>query len=270
MPNTEHALVIAEAQRVIERLTALLVSVGSVENPRGDITLAFSNTRKKLGGQLDDLAFVEQVLDELKREIVRFGRAAFDKASEIGTEQAALELGLYTGRRATGSILQGPTPADQALLALTSRVDSIMQQVLALISTGTVDESEVIGDSGRVGLLGTGTILAFFARWIPSVLSTSHSTILSAAGSVTEKLVKQVIAVIDGKTTQCCLHAHAQVVEFNDPFILTHEPRYSDRQQWPGFHWYCRSGAASVLREQAQDELTDEMTHAAQTQIAKG
>lgn len=52
---------------------------------------------------------------------------------------------------------------------------------------------------------------------------------------------KQAIAAIGGNTTDCCLRVHGQIVEVDEPFVLTGTPRFADRMQYPGFHWNCRT-----------------------------
>lgn len=76
-----------------------------------------------------------------------------------------------------------------------------------------------------VGLLGA--YLAFFNQSQPAV-----------------EFKKQAIATIDDRTTDCCLRAHGQIQDIDDPFELTGTPRYADEVQDPPFHWYCRTSEA--------------------------
>ncbi len=57
------------------------------------------------------------------------------------------------------------------------------------------------------------------------------------------------VAVIDNRTTDCCQRVHGQVQPLDQPFVLTGEPRFADRMQWPGFHWRCRTSVVVVFSE---------------------
>jgi hypothetical protein len=51
--------------------------------------------------------------------------------------------------------------------------------------------------------------------------------------------LKQAVAAIDQKTTDCCLRVHAQAQPLDKDFHLTGEPRYADYLPYPGFHWWA-------------------------------
>ena len=54
-------------------------------------------------------------------------------------------------------------------------------------------------------------------------------------------LQKQVCAVIQSNTTECCLRAHGQIKPIDEPFDLTGQPRFADRMMHTPFHWNCRT-----------------------------
>lgn len=79
---------------------------------------------------------------------------------------------------------------------------------------------------------------------------------------------KQVVAALDERTTDCCLQAHGQIQNIDDPFILTGTPRYADEIQDPPFHWYCRS--SETLYNESFEEVgitTDQMREAADAEM---
>jgi hypothetical protein len=83
-----------------------------------------------------------------------------------------------------------------------------------------------------------------------------------------ERWKKQCIAAIDERTTDCCLQAHGQIVDLDAPFKLTGEPRFSDEQQNPPFHWYCRTATSLWVEEFEQvGTTTADMRDAARAEI---
>lgn len=78
---------------------------------------------------------------------------------------------------------------------------------------------------------------------------------------------RQVVAVVDERTTDCCLRAHGQWQAMGDDFVLTGQPRYADKMPHPPFHRWCRSATALVQRQYAADDLTQKMKDAARDEL---
>lgn len=78
---------------------------------------------------------------------------------------------------------------------------------------------------------------------------------------------RQAVAVIDERTTDCCLRVHGQWQAMDDDFTLTGTPRYADTQPRPPFHKWCRSATALVQRKYAADDLTQQMRDAARAEL---
>lgn len=78
---------------------------------------------------------------------------------------------------------------------------------------------------------------------------------------------RQAVAVIDERTTDCCLRVHGQWQAFGDDFVLTGEPRYADHMGAPPFHKWCRTATALVQRKYAADDLTRQMRDAARDEL---
>lgn len=78
---------------------------------------------------------------------------------------------------------------------------------------------------------------------------------------------RQAVAVIDERTTDCCLRVHGQWQAFGDDFRLTGTPRYADHMGAPPFHKWCRTATALVQRKYAADDLTQRMRDAARAEL---
>jgi hypothetical protein len=57
---------------------------------------------------------------------------------------------------------------------------------------------------------------------------------------------------LDQHTTDCCLIAHGQIVDEDQPFHLEGDPHFADEMDAPPFHWFCRSSV--VLYHPAMEE----------------
>ncbi len=78
---------------------------------------------------------------------------------------------------------------------------------------------------------------------------------------------RQAVAVIDERTTDCCLRVHGQWQAYGDQFKLTGTPRYADEMDAPPFHKWCRTATALVQRQFAADDLTGRMRDAAKAEL---
>jgi hypothetical protein len=80
--------------------------------------------------------------------------------------------------------------------------------------------------------------------------------------------MKQAIAAIDDRTTDCCLRVHGQIQPQNEPFRLTGRPRFADRLQGPPFHWRCRTATTLYTQEmEAVGVPTQAMLDAARAEL---
>ncbi len=62
-----------------------------------------------------------------------------------------------------------------------------------------------------------------------------------------QRWMRQVIAAVDERTTECFLYAHGQIQPESEPFVLIGEPRFNDEQMNAPFHWNCRTGVSLYL-----------------------
>jgi len=91
-----------------------------------------------------------------------------------------------------------------------------------------------------------------FARGRNSAVLAARRTVITAENAAKQEyyeqtkrdipeVKKQAIAVVQSRTTDCCLRVHGQIVDVDEPFTLTGTPRFADRMQHPSFHWNCRT-----------------------------
>lgn len=88
-------------------------------------------------------------------------------------------------------------------------------------------------------------------------------------GSRIPGMMKQAIAAIDERTTDCCLRVHGQIKRLNEDYELAGEPRFADRMAYPPFHWNCRSSSVAYMAEWEEGSrvTTSMMRDAAQAEL---
>ena len=78
----------------------------------------------------------------------------------------------------------------------------------------------------------------------------------------------QVVATIDERTTTCCLLAHGQIQDLDDPFKLNGHPRFRDEMDHPPFHWHCRTSVGLYTPDFEQLGVsTSDMQGAARSEL---
>ena len=264
MSEQEHAQALRIAGRTDRELAQLFAGLGSARHPRGRVLTAYRQARRALTGNATDLRVVEQVLAELRRSLEVTAFQSLQTAAQAGMLQA----------RAMAQVYDLPLPVEvyapiheqTAWLAL---FDAQAAQVRALTLTG--EEAAILGDEGRVGTLSPGPVVCEGARWlvIAAISGLSHGIdgAISRSGRQGE-FVRQAVASIDGRTTNCCLKVHGQVVEMEESFRLTGTPRFADKMRDPPFHNYCRTVWTLVHRRDVDDNLSVRMRNAAAAELA--
>lgn len=124
---------------------------------------------------------------------------------------------------------------------------------------------------GRVSVWRSGHNLAAAESqrglWTASM---AMAGVLYAAGQAQtgERWRKQAVAVIDRRTTDCCLRANGQIQDLEQPFHLVGTPRFRDYIQHPPFHGFCRTAEALwVERFETVGVTTDQMRQAARAEL---
>jgi hypothetical protein len=262
MTAAQHERAVRVANTASDRAKVLFDSMGSSEAPRGEIVRAYRQAHRALAGRLTSRGAVDDALDELRKSTTASMESIFSKAQQTGQAQAEAALLVY-GLQAADS------DTDTEALALTAwaaQLEAQLQSARALALTGA-DESLILGDDDRAGVLTPGLVLAVGARWIVEIIGGAFDGGLRRIPRDT--FYKQAIAAIDKRTTDCCLRVNGQTQPIDKPFKLTGTPRYADEIDNPPFHNYCRTAEALVLVEDANDNLTRELREKARRELER-
>jgi hypothetical protein len=265
MPS-QHERAVEAALRTNDELKKLFNRMGNSEHPRGRILAIFRVNRLALAQAWGNARAMLEVLSELRRALRGEAEELIALAVALGEAQAEREFSIYG--------LSGNTTADrESGLAATgwqAAWEAQANQVEALIRGGVLDRGLILGDGTRVGLLSPGRVLVEGAQWLALAAVSRHAALAQAAldrDGRAERYMRQAIAAIDERTTNCCLRVHGQVVALDEPFKLTGTPRYADEMLAPPFHRYCRTATALVLAGEAEDGLTAQMQRAARAEL---
>jgi hypothetical protein len=262
---TEHEQAIRAAQQTVDELGSLFAQIGTAEHPNGQVLAAYRTARAALGGNLDNLASVEDALGTLRLAVERASDELLRQAADLGLKQAGTELAIY-GLRAEGSV---GAQTSEALRTIVAVLESQVQAVRTIALMGA-DEALAIGDEGRVGILTPGSLTAELSKWLGQIAGLAYDDVIQGSvgqAGAQDEFMRQAVAAADERTTQTCLLVHAQVVEIDGEFELRGTPRFADKMRCPSFHWWCRTAIALVRRQYAEDDLTQEMRSAAQAEL---
>lgn len=121
--------------------------------------------------------------------------------------------------------------------------DSFVQIVQRLLAAD-------IGAQGASFFRRGATSMALFSRRaVIDANNASRQLVYERAQRSLPRMQKQVIAAIDGRTTECCLRAHGQIQPLDRPYKLTGQPRFAAEMMFPAFHWNCRSSSVAYLAD---------------------
>lgn len=129
--------------------------------------------------------------------------------------------------------------------AILARFDSQYAAILALLTVDASDE-QIVGDENRNGVFNGLEIMEAIAYWAAFLVWQAYDNMIensrNTPGNKIENLFKMAVAVIDDRTTDCCLRVHGQIQPLDGMFRLTGTPRFADEMDYPAFHRYCRTG----------------------------
>ncbi|MBP8294312.1 MAG: hypothetical protein KAX65_16160, partial [Caldilineaceae bacterium] len=263
MAQGEHEQAVRVALRSGDELKRLIDRLGTQDAPRGRILAAYRQARRAMR-QAQNLTTVLDVLRELRATVEDVMRAALAGAAQAGADQARVELAVYGLPNTVAR-----TPPSQEMAAWLAQVDAQAAAVQATwMATG--DMAQIVGDEERVGILTPAPIIREGARWLGIAMMVATAAATAEMLERTrrqEDFMRQAVAAIDERTTDCCLRVHGQVVGQRDDFHLTGTPRFAEYLRNPPFHWYCRSSTCLVRREDANDPLSQQMRSAAALEI---
>ena len=259
-----HLQAVKAAERTTRELKASYGRLGNAEHPRGKILAAYRTARRAAKDNVNKLGVLNDVISTLLAAIQSATMAELRLAWELGLEQAEKELAAYD------IPLIAPSPNYQlALDAILGPAEMQARAAYAASLTGS-DEALLLGDDTRVGLLSPAPVTREGSKWLAvmAMLAKQEATqgSLEWAGAQND-FVRQAIASVDERTTDCCLRVHGQTAEIDGEFVLTGTPRYADKMKLPPFHDYCRTATALVLREDIADDLTVQMREAALAEL---
>lgn len=267
MPNriaTIHA-----AERTTRGLRVIIGRLGTKEHPRGRILSAYRNAHRALRDVFRRVQGVQaigetkEVLAGLRREVLTAGENALYQAIALGRKQAEIEREVWE----LGPLGMEMPNTRAALDGWIGVVDAQTAYVIAALAT-EADEVFILGDAQRQGRLRYSDVARAGAQWAVWAAMEALQMALEEPKRVSGLIWdKQVIAAIDERTTDCCLNAQGQVVPYEADFKLTGTPRYADELPWTPFHDYCRTSVVQVLREFAEDDLTQQMRDAARAEL---
>ncbi len=260
-----HDRAVALALRTSNELKRLFNRLGNVDHPNGRILAAYRQARRALKGNIGNQMVVLDALRELRQAIAETVRSQLQEAQDAGIRQATTELALY-GLPNTAYV----APSVVELGAVMATFDGQAAQVRGLALQG--DESMILGDATRVGALGPGIVTREAAKWLATVAISAWSSVTTdnvERVSGQEDFLRQAVAAVDKRTTDCCLRVNGQTVGMNEPFHLTGTPRYADYQMMPPYHDRCRTAQALVRRREASDDITQRLKATARAELGR-
>lgn len=245
-----------------EKLKRMFEQMGDAAHPRGRILAAYRVARRALQGNLASPVAVQETLAELQRSVRDALNDMLGVAVAGGAAQAEANLLAYGQAPAPSA-----TDVSLAISTILEPLDTQIAQVRLLAMSGD-NESLVLGDDERAGILAPGAVTREAARWLAWALEVGFWELIdNTIGRSRERWVKQAVAAIDERTTDCCLRVNGQTQPLGKPFQLTGTPRFADRVDQPPFHYYCRTAMALVQAADADDPLTREMQAAANAEL---
>lgn len=274
---TPHELAIKQALKTNDQIGRAIAALGTADHPRGALLTGYANTRRALTGNTGNPLAVREVLTQLRANVFTAIHFTMGTAADIGLTAGQRNLEIYGLPPVIGFNIRLKELEQAAVTAVMTMLDNQIAAIQAMVNAKMASEGEILGDENRVGMLTPAPVQRQAANWVASVVSGSFLFIVTQAvdresGQVVSVpgravYLKQAIAAIDERTTECCLEVNGQTQPLDQPFILIGEPRYADEQMEPPFHNYCRTATALVREADSEDESTQEMVEAAQAEL---
>lgn len=263
-----HEAAVRSALKMNREMGLIMSRLGSSERPRGPVLAAYRNALRALRSVLASTSSpserawrVAEVLRSLRLEVALAVQAALEDAARLGAQQAALQLAAYGVGGAPTDAPQ--TTAAEGLAVVLALVDQQIASAMALAATGA-DPALIVGSNDRQGPVQPAPVLGSAWFWVGAATLAGW---LWIASRPREPFLRQAVAAIDERTTDCCLRVHGQVQPMDERFHLTGRPRFAEYVMAPPFHWNCRSALALVRPEDVGDDLTAQMQAAARAEL---
>lgn len=249
MPQPLHERSIESALKAIEELEKLFERF---RVDTSEVHKAYRTISRALKGSMTNVQIVTEALETLRSSIEKIIKGYYDKAIEIGMDQAVRDLNIY-------DLGKPDDPDDIMFPALVSTLSLIERQsnlVIAISELG-LDEEYAIGDEERQGVLAPVSVINEVRFWVTTLFGLAY--VLSIGKKMGSDAVKQAVAQIDDNTTQTCLNVHGQVVALEGTFTLTGTPRFAGKMSSSPFHRGCRTVQLIIMKKHLDDEVTKEM-----------
>ena len=254
---------LAVSRAASKYLRYLFGYIGTSQHPRGRILGAYRNARRGMKDALQKggTQAASEVLNGLQYEVDAVLTRTLQNAKQKGIDTAAKELEIYSEE--VYPVPLNITNEKMAVMAYLLQQITVVKSMLAL----GADEALIIGDDTRLGVLQPAPIAKEASNWIAAALWGGFNEVVVGVPEAV-KYQKQAVAVLAENTTDCCLQVHGQIRDLDEPFDLTGTPRYADKQDWPGFHWWCRTSGV-LYKKEFDFDLTDKMKAGAKMVMAE-
>jgi len=271
MTTNPYRASLRQAQRVDRELERLFARyLGSAEHPRGAVLTAYRVALRALQdiyrrGAVTLESEVRDVLETLRNTLQGIARAAVAEAATLGQSSAVAQVTAYQKAGAVVPVARQLADVEALtaswMAAVTGQVETVATMAAAGTEAGMVEAALVPSHISREGSKWIATAAAMgFGGWLAGGL---------VPGLPIEDdypYQRQAIACIDGRTTDCCLAVNGQIVDFDEPFTLTADPRpWGDKVMYPRFHWNCRTNAA-IYQKEYDDGVTEELRELSRTE----
>lgn len=278
-----HRQAVRSALRMNDGMGVLFARLGSRQHPRGAVWAAYVRALRALRDVLASggtgpvwrsvqVAQAGDVLRQLRIDVALGVQPVLQDAAALGAAQAWVQLDAYG---IDAPRLPAPTAeAAEGLQAVLATVDAQIAATRALLVTGARPDM-ITGNEERQGPLAAAAVLPLAWFWLAASVAASWGWAVGLYGGGQRPgqrpgqgvWLKQAVAAIDERTTECCLRVHGQVTTLDGEFHTTGRPRFAEWQPNPPFHWGCRTATALVRPEDAADGLTQEMMDAARAEL---
>jgi hypothetical protein len=245
-------------------LNAYASVLGTKEHPRGDVLSIYRKYRRRLEDVLKAQRVtmareIREILAEARRELGATAMKALRGAAERGMESAREQVNLYKDDGLRFQVA-GETPDIRVMRdawMMTYEQQASVLDALARNGNATIDTA--LGGSDRMGIFQPAPVQREGSRILPEVLAAGFTAyVFGRLRQREQPFEKQAIAAIDDRTTGTCLNLHGQTQPVDKKFHVVGTPRFSRRQDWSPFHWYCRT-SVTLYRSEYDDGLTAKM-----------
>lgn len=257
---------------VTDHFRRIFQDVGVGVPGRGAIGAFYAATKVEISNAVKDRRYDLQRVNNAGRHLSRYvgdySRSFLESMFANGVEEAAQQLAIYGFKSDSPTRAEENHMIDGSISYLTSVVDAQVSRMKTFALQGTPVE-EIVGDDRHVGVLRDSEILTDLAALLIELFFFGFFGSANRSGDGITQIGKIAVAAIDNRTTQCCLHVHGQVqIPITKPFDTTYPPAWSDKQDAPPFHYYCRTaialylpqfddGLAGNMREYARSVMND-------------